>query len=174
MKPARETATIWSIIALLSAILASPANAAVVVWQLDASFSDGTTVMGSFEYDASSGSDGRYSNIDILIDNSPVMGPFRYTDDDFNFGTSESLDLIKATGTSAGVQIFLDWSPATLTDAGGAYVIFSGSIGPGPRSDPVINQDASSVSSVPLPAAAWLLGSGLIGLIGVARRKTCK
>ncbi|TCV90650.1 VPLPA-CTERM sorting domain-containing protein [Sulfurirhabdus autotrophica] len=27
-----------------------------------------------------------------------------------------------------------------------------------------------SVSAVPVPAAAWLLGSGLIGLIGVARR----
>jgi hypothetical protein len=26
-------------------------------------------------------------------------------------------------------------------------------------------------SSVPLPAAAWLFGSGLLGLIGVARRK---
>ena len=29
----------------------------------------------------------------------------------------------------------------------------------------------SSVSAVPLPAAAWLFGSGLIGLVGLARRK---
>lgn len=28
------------------------------------------------------------------------------------------------------------------------------------------------VSAVPVPAAAWLLGSGLLGLIGIARRKT--
>jgi hypothetical protein len=28
-----------------------------------------------------------------------------------------------------------------------------------------------TVSSVPIPAAAWLFGSGLIGLIGVARRR---
>lgn len=28
------------------------------------------------------------------------------------------------------------------------------------------------VTTVPVPAAAWLLGSGLLGLIGVARRKT--
>ena len=27
------------------------------------------------------------------------------------------------------------------------------------------------VSAVPVPAAVWLFGSGLIGLIGIARRK---
>ena len=31
--------------------------------------------------------------------------------------------------------------------------------------------NASSPSAVPVPAAAWLFGSGLVGLIGVARRK---
>lgn len=29
-----------------------------------------------------------------------------------------------------------------------------------------------NVSAVPVPAAAWLFGSGLIGLVGIARRKT--
>ena len=33
------------------------------------------------------------------------------------------------------------------------------------------NFDWQIVSAVPVPAAAWLFGSGLIGLIGVARRK---
>jgi hypothetical protein len=27
------------------------------------------------------------------------------------------------------------------------------------------------VSQVPIPAAAWLFGSGLLGLVGIARRK---
>ncbi len=31
---------------------------------------------------------------------------------------------------------------------------------------------AGSVPSVPVPAAAWLFGSGLVGLVGVARRKS--
>ena len=31
---------------------------------------------------------------------------------------------------------------------------------------------AASVSAVPVPAAVWLFGSGLIGMVGVARRKT--
>ena len=30
---------------------------------------------------------------------------------------------------------------------------------------------AAPISSVPVPAAIWLFGSGLLGLIGVARRK---
>ena len=38
-------------------------------------------------------------------------------------------------------------------------------------SDPIAFSDAATLSSVPIPAAAWLFGSGLIGLIGVARRK---
>jgi hypothetical protein len=33
-------------------------------------------------------------------------------------------------------------------------------------------QDLFSVQVVPVPAAVWLFGSGLLGLIGVARRKT--
>ena len=32
--------------------------------------------------------------------------------------------------------------------------------------------DDISFSAIPLPAAVWLFGSGFIGLIGLARRKT--
>ncbi|PCJ83805.1 MAG: hypothetical protein COA54_14955 [Thiotrichaceae bacterium] len=31
---------------------------------------------------------------------------------------------------------------------------------------------SGDVSAVPVPAAAWLFGSGLLGLVGVARRKS--
>ena len=35
----------------------------------------------------------------------------------------------------------------------------------------VTSMTVTSISAVPVPAAVWLLGSGLLGLVGVARRK---
>lgn len=44
--------------------------------------------------------------------------------------------------------------------------------GPFAGFQPTFNGTATVVpSAVPVPAAAWLLGSGLLGLVGVARRK---
>ena len=34
-----------------------------------------------------------------------------------------------------------------------------------------VYRDTNFLSQVPIPAAVWLFGSGLIGLVGVARRK---
>ena len=41
----------------------------------------------------------------------------------------------------------------------------------GPAAGTVLIFSGVDTSVVPVPAAAWLMGSGLIGLIGVARRK---
>jgi len=48
----------------------------------------------------------------------------------------------------------------TFDDAGNLYTI-----------DNIDNLSIIKLSAVPIPAAVWLFGSGLIGLIGVARRK---
>ena len=41
-------------------------------------------------------------------------------------------------------------------------------VGPFPTQTPTFQ---GTVSAVPVPAAVWLFGSGLLGLVGVARRK---
>lgn len=48
---------------------------------------------------------------------------------------------------------------------------FGGNIQPNVRSGGDVWFDNVSVSAIPIPAAAWLFGSGLLGMIGIARRK---
>ena len=60
---------------------------------------------------------------------------------------------------------------ATVNGAGftdGAFIGFGGYFDIGSGN----SLHVTSVSAVPVPAAVWLFGSGLLGLIGVARRKS--
>ncbi len=51
------------------------------------------------------------------------------------------------------------------------YVIIRNGVFPGGGNDRFFIDNLSADAVVPVPAAAWLFGSGLIGLIGLARRK---
>jgi len=64
-------------------------------------------------------------------------------------------ELINLDGFIGGVGEFAQWDPEA--DDWGAWAQF--------RADTV------NISTVPVPAAVWLFGSGLLGLIGIARRK---
>jgi hypothetical protein len=46
--------------------------------------------------------------------------------------------------------------------------------GQGNKVGSLYSQDISDVAEVPLPAAAWLFGSGLVGLAGIARKRKAK
>lgn len=75
-------------------------------------------------------------------------------DDSANsFSAAYSLD-----GSNTFLQPF---NPFTISSSGGSM-------------EPFIKLEAYSlnITTVPVPAAAWLFGSGLLGLIVVARRKT--
>jgi hypothetical protein len=59
---------------------------------------------------------------------------------------------------------------APCTSAEVIYLNLTGSLDPGgPKGK--YHTTGLAVTSVPVPAAVWLLGSGLIGLVGVSRRK---
>jgi hypothetical protein len=97
------------------------------------------------------------------------------------------------TGTTSGATINMDmgsWTAfwngnefnqgnhnvsGTYDSGTGAYTLEWGSLISGGPFDGNIGywrlNGVATVSSVPVPAAAWLMGSGLLGLVGVARRR---
>ena len=73
------------------------------------------------------------------------------------FGTSSQL----LRNTGYWNSQFVSWSPQTTQNIGLTsfdYQLTLAGAGPGPN-------------AVPVPAAVWLMGSGLLGLVGVARRR---
>jgi hypothetical protein len=64
---------------------------------------------------------------------------------------------VTATGTTAAVSV----NSAVILATSSAFPGFS----------PQFSGSLSSLSQVPVPAAVWLMGSGLLGLVGVARRR---
>ena len=83
---------------------------------------------------------------------------------------------ILAGGTGAGLTA--DWTNFGPVDliagpdvSGGVTVEFTAICGADAGCFSNLAIDNVSVNAVPVPAAVWLFGSGLIGLVGVARRK---
>jgi hypothetical protein len=68
---------------------------------------------------------------------------------------------------------------AVPVGATAAFIEFSQALGPTEAVDPtcigclpgLVLIDDVNLSVIPVPAAVWLFGSGLLGLVGVARRK---
>lgn len=68
---------------------------------------------------------------------------------------------------SAGTQ----FGPSSDDDSMNGTFEFMLSAGETNNISGLIDSYGDAVSTVPIPAAAWLFGSGLLGLIGIARRK---
>ena len=103
----------------------------------------------------------------------------------FNAGTGAS-----ATGSytftlaagQVGMGILFDWNTSSgipvlnilNADGSGVDIDGDGTLGTTMASGPFAGSPvgfAGTVSAVPVPAAVWLFGSGLMGLVGVARRR---
>lgn len=94
--------------------------------------------------------------------------------DQFTTGTSTnaakgSSPAFTLTGSALQDDGMGGWT-GTLVSAGninGAYWVGFNNV----QFSEVFNVSITAVSAVPVPAAAWLFGSGLLGLVGVARRR---
>ena len=103
------------------------------------------------------GADLAGASVDIIVD------------DGTNTSTAASWSSLAATGGSAPVNLVtqatmgINWGAVNSSAVTGIQFVVTG----------VQNMDSiiDNVSAVPVPAAVWLFGSGLLGLIGIARRK---
>ena len=80
------------------------------------------------------------------------------------FGTTAAQQSLTGTAVWNAVSIDGDGngSPGIKMALGGPFANFQANF----------NLNGITPAAVPLPAAVWLLGSGLLGLVGVARRKS--
>jgi len=101
-----------------------------------------------------------------ILDNS--FGQLLNTSFNTFFGAAGDFDIMDISFTAVGSGL----SALTLSES--ALWVFADDLG-GYYGDQVTFDPASvqvaSVSAVPVPAAVWLFGSGLIGLAGVAKRR---
>jgi len=90
----------------------------------------------------------------------------------FTVGAGQIAGLINfAYGATTGIRVVDVWNVnanGSLT----AAVVPGMENGPFPGFNAAFNLSAPNlVATIPVPAAVWLLGSGLLGLVGVARRR---
>lgn len=152
-------------------------------------------VSGNFTYDSVAGSDFNGSaSIGVY---SFAGAPYVFSVQVDGFGTLDGTstlvqvgddgailpgsDTFQLAGTDGAYQSRIDWTGPTSTFSGDGipdisviltmnplFVISNSNSG---QLELLASLDSLSVSAVPLPAAAWLLGSGLLALVGIRRKQ---
>lgn len=83
----------------------------------------------------------------------------------FESSTDAAWNMASTLPPVIGVSSLLQWTLSDVVTTGGVLVFDEGT------TPSAFTATVADVCEVPLPAGAWLFGSGLIGLVGVARRK---
>lgn len=182
---------------LAMALGASGANAAVMTSATFTMKSPGGGAVGTFADVTGSIGGGSWS----VASTSPFFGFVWTAHDGVTFGPGTyTIDTVEGgvfTGVVVGAgqvggHILFDWNTATNIDVinvwdvctvCGSYTSTDGPAGNPANPDgvtgygmldgafPSFNANFDFVAPVPVPAAVWLFGSGLVGLVGVARRR---
>jgi hypothetical protein len=114
-------------------------------------------------------SDQGYSGLNLVVDVPGIVGitgPFTNNDHIATNGNG-TLTLTGSDQFILGLNIGGTWLTDTsvVSQGANAYQVSFNNAGT------VVQVDVRVVSAIPVPAAVWLFGSGLLGLVGIARRK---
>lgn len=128
------------------------------------------TVKAAFALDGHLGS----ANLNLGLSD---LAAFSLNFGDFNYDLA-GLDSFSLITDATGAVTTLSYTGNERSDSGIIILnnAFSLTIqgdddGTGNAFEYFYSESAQSISAVPVPAAVWLFGSGLLGLIGIARRK---
>ena len=174
---------------LLCAVLTFAASARAETYAINATLGQGGTVTGTFDYTLATG----YTDIDITVGKdtfgpseastgpSYSFGPVTFT---INFGSD--LFYLSSVNYASTAMFTLEWVsplsgvPDTLStravyDYGGTNTIDDYSTGSGDYfSGGTVTPVASVTSVTPEPSSMVLLGTGVLGVAGMVRRKFLK
>jgi len=146
----------------------SGANAAVLTWSLNGViFDDGTTAVGSFDYDADAGV---YDNVNIAV-MAGTFSAYTYQDSNIFIGSNDAsmVDFV-----DAGVTRYLRLEfAAPLDNAGGLRTLLTANMSfecDNCTNFRYITAGTVNATVIPIPAALWLMSGALAGLFGLARK----
>jgi hypothetical protein len=172
---------------MLIAIFLSPALVQAATWTVDLAFIGSlSTVKGTYDYDSVGDV---YSAVAVQATGEQFLpNPSHYNavwGDPWS--TNSQLDMY-IVGDMNGLRATVMYLASAMTETAGSVIAITelrtwlcedsacDAFGSDVQYfyDTDFNGTVSTPSAVPLPAAAWLFGSGLLGLIGVSRRKKLK
>ena len=154
---------------LILLLLVPTVYASPVTWTVDAGFSDGGTLTGSFDYDADTST---YSSVVLIT----TGGDTTYFGGTYNPSLLSNGGGLHTAASSCGAGApegcTLDLSyQEFLTNAGGTVGFIIG-IEANSFFDQERSISSGNLTAVPIPAAVWLFGSALAGLGWMRRRQT--
>ena len=134
---------------------------------------DTIMAMGTYDDTGLSGSGNEFAAFGLGSGNSMdlFVGTMTFSETDDTDYASGFPHLLFDNGIFAGINFDTSFGDFGFFNAGGDSLGFSGDDGDFGLIFGTWDTNSFTATVVPVPAAVWLLGSGLLGLVGIARRK---